>query len=84
MNPLLKQALDLKIPMFFSSYFKFTFSFKGKVGDLEVNAGFGGNSEDIYSQEISANTPIVLSQDSFNLIHVKNVITGEEAYWDNF
>ena len=43
------------VKVVFSSYFKYSFSFKGELEDEQIYVSIGGNSGDIYRVSISAN-----------------------------
>ena len=42
------------LPLTFDHYYKYTFTFVGRNEEYTVIADVGGNSEDIYRQEVSA------------------------------
>lgn len=78
---IIEELVKKNIPLTFSSYFKYSFSFYGKFGEYEISASLGGSSEDIYKLEITPITTMVLNKDNFNYISVKNTQTGEVTNW---
>jgi len=52
---------DVKVK--FESYYKYVFSFSGKLEDGKIiSVGLGGNSDDIYREEVSADDERTVSQ----------------------
>lgn len=55
---------DLKLK--FSGYYKYSFSFYGEVGNIKVYVSYGGNADDIYRYDITAekiiNAPLTLEE----------------------
>ena len=49
---LLSQYGDIELK--FSSYFKYSFTFTGQIGDIRIEATIGGSSDDIYRLDIDA------------------------------
>ena len=46
-----------KVQLKFSSYYKYSFSFKGMAPDgVEILASYGGNAGDIYRYRVESNT----------------------------
>jgi hypothetical protein len=44
------------VDLTFDSYYKFTFTFAGTAPDgVRIAAGFGGNSDDIYREDVNNN-----------------------------
>lgn len=50
-------------PLFFKSYYKYNFTFAGVTNQgLMIVAGFGGNSDDIYKEDIRVEKPIIFGE----------------------
>lgn len=50
-----------KVPLKFSSYYKYTFSYSGTAPDgAVVSASYGGSSDDIYRHQVEADDVITL------------------------
>lgn len=81
---MIDQLLKLNIPMNFTYYFKYQFSFKAQYNHYEITGTVGGSADDIYRFELSPDKPILLSKDHFNSITVKNTLTGEEDNWSDY
>jgi len=48
------------IPVFFSSYYKYSFTFTGEKDGVKITATCGGDSGDIYRLDVDAGVPYLL------------------------
>lgn len=73
-----------RIPLNFSSYYKFSFSFKGRASDgIEIYASMGGQADDIYRYEVSADTTEKIG-DGSDWNHISFRKNGKKIHeWDN-
>ncbi|MFA5151479.1 MAG: hypothetical protein WC554_02850 [Clostridia bacterium] len=51
------ESISEKLTLSFTSYYKYSFSFIGQVGDISVYASYGGDSDDIYKFYVESNKP---------------------------
>lgn len=68
------------IPLKFSRYYKYVFSFCGERGDVHIHAAFGGNSGDIYRYEVDADAPQNLADIEANWHSVTITDAGEKVF----
>lgn len=51
-----------KVPLLFSSYYKYSFVFRGKAEDgAQIYVSVGGNGDDIYRFDVSRDSPMYLA-----------------------
>lgn len=68
------------IPLKFSRYYKYVFSFFGERGDIHIHADFGGSSDDIYRYEIDADAPKYLADIEANWHSVNITDAGDKVF----
>ena len=54
------------VPLKFSSYYKYSFSFYGEKNGATIYATIGGNADDIYRFELCADSKITLNEGRHN------------------
>jgi hypothetical protein len=59
-----------EVEVMFSSYFKYTFVFRGDFYGKEFQVNVGGSSEDIYRFDVRANDPIKIKYLDINYAQV--------------
>jgi hypothetical protein len=71
LDSIIEKYNDL-VKLKFSSYYKYSFSFRGNTEDgLEIYASVGGSADDIYKFSVDANTEETLKSLLPNYISVK-------------
>jgi len=55
-----------EVEVTFSEYYKFSFSYRGKIGDIDLYVSFGGSAEDIYRDTVKNNESMKISQLDIN------------------
>ena len=68
------------IPLMFSGYYKYVFTFTGRRGDIEIEARLGGAAEEIYRLDIDPNKPRFIDaiQSEWNCVTVME--DGKEIF----
>lgn len=88
MPELIKKAIELRPQVSFVSYFKYVFSFSGKVeidGVMySIRAGKGGSPDNAYNIEVYSGEVTTLSEEAFNCISLEEVDGKTSASWNDF
>lgn len=51
-----------EVPLFFQSYYKYSFTFEGRAPDgNKIHGGFGGESDDVYRTHVTRDAPETLA-----------------------
>lgn len=65
------------VKFFFSSYYKYTFTFIGEYNGKEVSVGVGGSSDEIYRFEVCADSP-----ETIESLQPFEGMCGEDDFYD--
>lgn len=68
----------------FSSYYKYSFSFRGENENYKISISYGGDHNDIYRYTVSADKEIPIEEAiNFSFVQVTDKNTNEVVYEDN-
>lgn len=65
------------VEFYFSSYYKYTFNFKGECNGEIVTIGVGGQSDEIYRLEVA-----VGCKESIEYLQPYEGVCGEDSFYD--
>lgn len=70
------------LPLRFSSYYKYSFTFKGAADDgTVVYASLGGSADDIYKLSVTSDSVIALNDKDYSSAHVSR---NDKLLWEEY
>ena len=68
------------IELYFSSYYKYSFTYTYKKDNLEIIGSYGGNSDDIYRYDVTPNKKVLVKFYKESLQHLTIVEDGKIVF----